>query len=259
MNRDSIQQILARRLPTGITADLDFERWLEPLMRRVQVAAQRVNHDVREALRSARDRILEREGGTRTVWHVTGTDGRSLMKSMTSVRSKLGRELCRRESDGRLPKGRMSLDQVEKLLLSFGDLGRFRVVCDLSMDVKEALEELLQVEQQLLIGRYEVRGFKDFVYDLDLREPARGHRAQQFTVEVEEDGYPVLVEIQLMTLLQNAWDRRNHPLYEWHREGGSLPVELHVNDVALAETLHLVDEQATRNWRRFLEIRRSSE
>ena len=80
--------------------------------------------------------------GDRDVWFVTGTDGQSLMKSVASVRSKLGRELCKRETKDRLPDGRMSLDQVEKLLLWFGDLGRFRVVCDLSLDVKEARKVL---------------------------------------------------------------------------------------------------------------------
>ncbi len=256
---NSTQQTLAMRLPVRIGVDRGFARWLEPLMHRIQVAALRVNDDVRKALESARERILEREGGRRTVWFVTGTDGKSLMKSITSIRSKLARKLCEREDAGRLPEGRMSLDQVEKLLLTFGDLGRFRIVCDLSLDVKKAME-VLQAEESLLLGRYPVRKYKDFVYNLELRRPARGHRAQQLTVEVEEDGHPVLVEIQLMTLLQDAWDRRNHPLYEWQRDRESdlLPPELRINDAALAETLHLVDEQATRNWQEFLAIRRGS-
>lgn len=252
-----IEQILSERLPEEIAAFRDFERWFEPLKLRVEVAVWRVHADVTAALEAARQRVLKREGGLRDVWFVTGTDGKSLMKSVGSVRSKLGRELCELDEEERLPAGRLSLDQIEKLVLSFRDLGRFRVVCDLSLDVEEAMEVLLPQPEEDLLGRYPRCGpIKDFTYDLELRRPARGHRARQFTVEVEEDGDSVRVEIQLMTLLQNAWDRRNHPLYEWDREGGSLPARLLVNDVALAETLHLVDEQAARNWQEFLEIRK---
>ncbi len=252
-----IQQTLTKRLPKRIRAFRDFEGWFGPLSRRVQVAAAMVNHDVRAALESAKERVFEREAVEREVWFVTGTE--ESLKSVASIRSKLGRELCEREDDGRLPEGRMSLDQIEKLLLTFGDLGRFRIVCDLSLDVEEALRVLLP-QPQMLLGRYPLCGeIKDFIYDLDLRRPARGHRARQFTVEVQEADGSLRVEIQLMTLLQNAWDQRNHPLYEWQREGGPLPARLRVNDVALAETLHLVDEQATRNWREFLEIKRGSE
>ena len=251
-----VQQILMERLPEGIRSARAFEGWFRPLMHRIQVAALRVNNDVRAALESAREQILEREGGHRDVWFVTGTDGKSLMKSVASVRSKLGRDLREMEDKGRLSGGRMSLDQVEKLLLAFGDLGRFRIVCDLSLDVEQALRVLIPDTGRLL-GRYPLCGeIKDFIYDLNLRRPARGHRARQFTVEVQDAGRSLRVEIQLMTLLQNAWDRRNHPLYEWDREGGELPVRLRVNDVALAETLHLVDEQATRNWLEFLEMRK---
>jgi hypothetical protein len=55
-----------------------------------------------------------------------------------------------------------------------------------------------------------------------------------------------------MTLLQAAWDQRNHPMYDLLREGNDLSDRLIINDVALAETLHLVDQQANRNWVTFI-------
>lgn len=254
-----VQQILSDRLPDEIRAARDFERWFEPLKLRVTVAVQTAHDAVMKALEAERELVCEHEGGSRTIWSVTGTDGKSLMKSVASVRTKLGRELCEREAKERLPPGRMSIDQIEKILLDFGDLGRFRIVCDLSLDVEKALRVLIPKPRKTLLGRFPLRGkIKDFTYDFELRRLARGHRAKQFTVKVEEDGQVILVEIQIMTLLQNAWDRRNHPIYEWEREGGSLPARLRVNDVALAEALHLVDEQATRNWREFLRIRKRS-
>ena len=71
-------------------------------------------------------------------------------------------------------------------------------------------------------------------------------------MKVLEGDRTIHIEVQLMTLLQHAWDRRNHPMYEWTREGGELSARLLINDVALAETLHLVDEQASTNWKLFL-------
>ena len=60
-----------------------------------------------------------------------------------------------------------------------------------------------------------------------------------------------------MTLLQHAWDRRNHPFYECIREGEIIETELIVNDFACAETLHLVDQQADRNWELFLKVKKN--
>ena len=108
-----------------------------------------------------------------------------------------------------------------------------------------------------LLGRYPIAdSVKDYVRDLSLRHPARGHRAVQFAVRVPPQN--LLVEIQLMTLLQNAWDCRNHPLYEWSREGGPLPVDLSLRDVALAESLYLLDHQATQNFRTFLRLKKKN-
>lgn len=221
------------------------------------VAVQQVHAAVQARLEEERKRLLEKEGATRPVWQVTGTDGSSLLKSASSARSKLGREISALETASKLPKGSLSLDQVEHLLLGFPDLGRFRIVCDFTCDVDCARKALLPGKPPSLLGRYRLAGaLKDYVYDLDLRRPARGHRAFQFAVEVPSDGGRLLVEIQLMTLLQAAWDRRNHPLYEWSREGGVTPAPLVVQDVALAEALHLVDAQATLNWQEFVRLRK---
>jgi uncharacterized protein len=185
------------------------------------VAVQQVHAAVQARLEEERKRLLEKEGATRPVWQVTGTDGSSLLKSATSARSKLGREISTLETAGKLPRGSLSLDQVEHLMLSFPDLGRFRIVCDFTCDVDCARKTLLTGKPPSLLGKYRLGGaIKDYVYDLDLRRPARGHRAFQFAAEVPSDGGHLLVEVQLMTLLQAAWDRRNHPLYEWSREGG---------------------------------------
>jgi len=257
--------MLSRKLPEQIRSVDEFEAWYHSqILPAVQVATARVLHEVTYALTTHRCQIQEGENSHRQVWHIFPQGEGEMTKSVSSLQSKIGRELCQREDEGRLIKGELSGDQVTLMVLDFPDLGRFRIVCDFSSDVLQILEVLIHDEQERLLGRYPIRGqVKDYVFNLDLRHPGRGHRARQFAVRVDDDaqepGPPIHVEIQLMTRLQHDWDQRNHPMYEWTREGGRLPDELVINDVALAETLHLVDEQAARNWRYFLSHREADE
>ncbi len=94
---------------------------------------------------------------------------------------------------------------------------------------------------------------KDFVRDVNRRAPLLGHRAVQFTV-LRED---VRTEIQIMTSLQHAWDRRNHCFYEWLREGngGEATLDLRIDDHAVAEALHVADQMADHNFASFLTMR----
>lgn len=251
-----VRDLLKEKLPEEIQTAEGFARWFEPWRERVMVAVKEIHEAVGRRLDEERRRILATEGFSRRVWEVTGTDGRSLLKSPESARSKLGRELQNQQRNGRLLDGRLSLDQVERLLLRFPDLGRFRVVCDFSCDVRAARRALLTRKPPILLGRYPLTAPpKDYVHDAGLRRPTRGHRAFQFAVRVPAERN-IQVEIQLMTVLQAAWDLRNHPVYEWSRDGGELPDPLVLRDVALAEALYLVDLQATANWQRFVRARR---
>jgi ppGpp synthetase/RelA/SpoT-type nucleotidyltranferase len=252
---EPLADLLDRMLPDPIRSEQGFARWFEPWRRRITVAVTEVHGAVDARLDEERQRVYGQEGVLRPVWQVTGTDGASLLKSAASVRSKLGREIRSREKRRELPDGRLSLEQVEKLLLGFPDLGRFRVLCDYTSDVERARKVLMTRKPPTLLGRYPIPDrIKDYAGDLSLRHPARGHRAVQFAVRVPPQN--LLVEIQLMTLLQAAWDCRNHPFYEWSRDGGPLPVDLTLRDVALAESLYLLDHQATQNFRAFLRLKK---
>ena len=159
-----------------------------------------------------------------------------------------------------LLKGRLSHAQVEELVRGLPDLGRFRIVCDFLDDLDLAQRILVPDPRRGVLGQYPLVGkVKNYLYDLDLRHPARGHRAVQFAAQVDEGEHSVQVEVQMMTWLQDVWDRRNHPIYEWSRVGGKLPARLVVGDIALAEGLYLLDLQASRNWRSFLALRRRKE
>jgi len=238
-------------LPAEIADPDDFDTWFELIRQDAQVAVTQVYNAVSSALDAKTEVLRAEEGCNRAVWTLTDTTG--LIKTTASVRSKLFRELAKVQT-GTLP----SLHEVEQRVVGFPDLGRFRIVCDFASDIQCALRVLLDKGRRVLLSQYPLRGpVKNYALDLHLRRPDRGHRAYQFAVRVP-DTRQCSVEIQLMSLLQDAWDRRNHPMYEWTREGGRLPGRLVLSDVALAETLYLVDEQAKRNWRAFLRVRRSS-
>lgn len=145
-------------------------------------------------------------------------------------------------------------------VLELGDLARFRVVATLKCDVTRCRKALLSADAKRFLGRYDVHKFKDFVRDEGLRKPLVGHRALQVVVGVPCDGVVVRVEVQIMTLLQHVWDRRNHAMYEWLREregrGDEEVDELRIDDHSVAESLHALDALADHNFKRFLALRR---
>jgi ppGpp synthetase/RelA/SpoT-type nucleotidyltranferase len=243
-----------RALPGVLRTESHFENWIEPLKRNIQIAVHEVEDQVRAVLDGMARDISGRESCRRTVYEIF-KGGKSPTKSASSIRSKIGRTLL---EDG-VPRRTLSPAQVRRMILRFPDLGRFRIVCALSSDVEEALLALLGAKQKRLARCYPVVvKVKDYVEDLSKRSPSSGHRAKQFAVAVRTGpgAEIVRVEIQLMTTVQHAWDQRNHPIYEWTREGDKLPDHLVIRDVALAETLYLVDQQASQNWRDILDWRK---
>ena len=262
MNSSLIESILEKYLPANIRNAESFDAWFTSFLFNLEIAAQKVSDRIEIELDELRQMIQEKESTKRQVWVSTMGPAHQLIKSTRSIRSKLGRELLEEEKNSTPLKETLSLSQVEAKVFDFPDLGRFRILCDLSSDAALLMNKLLGDEWEgksglMLLGEFEVNGVvKDFVLSLPRRNPAKGHRARQFTVKSRENGKAYLIEIQVMTLLQDAWDRRNHPIYEFAREKGELPDTLIISDVALAETLYIVDEQASRNWSDFLEVKK---
>lgn len=251
-----IDDVMNRFMPAGLATTEALEACLAPMLLDLPGRAEELLDAVKAALDAERNRIIEDEGGARPVWDYF-RGGEQVAKSVASIRSKLGRDILKAVIRGGLPTRPLTEDEVVERVLSFPDLGRFRVICDFSADADRAVRVLLGEEHRVLLERFPLRGvFKDYVFDLSKRDPAKGHRARQFSVMVRGRRHQYGVEIQVMTLLQHAWDRRNHPVYEWSREGGELPDDFVLRDVATAETLFLVDEQASRNWASFVETRR---
>jgi len=240
-----LEAVVAAHFPRHLAPHRAFDDWFQPIIELVQPGALDLVHVLKHRLTTERRALQAEEGLERDAWSVFGEH--PFTKSPDSVRSKLGRNLLDGPGSGRLSEA-----ALERRVLALSDLARCRVVCSLALDVRRLLRVLLQGEE--FLGAYRLDApVKDYVYVPALRRVLRGHRARQFSVEVPTlDGRTFHFEIQLMTTLQHAWDRRNHPLYEQTREGEPLSARLQVDDFSCAETLHVVDQQADRNWERFL-------
>lgn len=161
------------------------------------------------------------------------------LKSSASVQRKLAADFEKH------PMETLTEAALRAAVLGLADLGRFRVVGSLPRDVETIKKVLLKLDG----ASTEV---KDFVRDTALRKPLLGHRAIQFRVTRQG----ISAEIQIMTHLQHVWDRRNHCLYEWTREGGGDDaLDLRLDDHALAEALYVVDRMADQNFSTLLSLR----
>lgn len=250
-----LESIITACLPASLVNRAAFDDFFEDIKQSVQPAAMGIVAALGGILKRESQSVKDHESPARDCWWLFGDE--QPVKSSPSARSKLARELDeRREASGTMP-ARLTEDQLNSRILNFTDLGRCRIVCTFNRDAAHLLSVL--VANGLFLGKYQLRDpVKDFIFDPDRRDGLKGHRARQFSVWAPTvDGGEFGFEVQLMTVLQHAWDRRNHPLYEWAREGNDLPTELKVNDFACAEALHLVDQQADRNWEAFLEHTRT--
>jgi ppGpp synthetase/RelA/SpoT-type nucleotidyltranferase len=244
-------------LPGELVDDRAFEALFESIAEDVNVALSAVFSATNDALDRLSAECARDEGVRRTLHQPFSYDSKKFTKSWSSARDKLLRE--------RGAEPFTSRDEVATALRAFSDLGRFRVVFTLLSDVTRALDAWLSDAKSggRYLDRYTVVDFKDFVFDLErinkMRMRGGGHRARQFSVRVEDNVLePVNIEIQLMTVLQHAWDQRNHPLYEMLRAGGALSPQAQLSDLAMSETLYLLDCEADRVWLSVLEERKKA-
>jgi ppGpp synthetase/RelA/SpoT-type nucleotidyltranferase len=255
---NGINRVVENVFPESLISYDLFEEWWNSIAELISPDAMDTVSLLTEELNKEKSKIQADEGVSREFCFLFGNG--NPVKSSESCRSKLARDFIT-EGIAR----RVSEDELRSRIFKFSDLGRVRVVCTFNKDALHLQKSLFTAPSKvsnrsnssgrLFLGKYRCpKGVKDFIFDPEKRHGLKGHRARQFSVRVPVKGEDIEFgfEIQLMTLLQNAWDRRNHPFYEKVRENMDLSTELMVNDFSCAETLHLVDQQADRNWNKFL-------
>lgn len=246
-----LEDLIAKRFPEGLCDERAFEEHFEILLDDVRGFATDLVEELETRLTEEATTMHAREGIERDHWWLFGDE--EPVKSAGSARSKVARDLEAEEGERAAEGPRFTEEELDDLLFGLSDLARCRVICVLEQDLRHLQTELF--DENEFLGRYRRRAIKDFVWDPRQRGGLRGHRALQFSVWAGVAPREFSFEVQLMTTLQHAWDRRAHPLYEQTREGAKLPDELVVNDFACSEALHLVDQQGARNWEAFLRWR----
>lgn len=119
------------------------------------------------------------------------------------------------------------------------DILRFRILCNYLHDV-EQMKNILPKEMEPHLQVYKEP--KDFI-KLDPEMRKKGHRAVHFIFQAHHNQRKYLFEVQLMTLLQNAWDRKDHSIvYESKRTGNVVPLEVKMRSYAMSEMLYVADD-----------------
>lgn len=238
-----------------------FLDWCSEICQTTQPAAADLVVWLNRKLDSEKSVCIENCSIARDYWELFGGNGNKAIKSEMSIRSKLARDISdEKEKEKETEERKETIESLRARILNFSDLGRVRIVADYASDITYLRKQLF--ENGKFLGIYNCpKKIKDFVFDHTKRDGLKGHRALQFSARVPIDGTNDFFnfEVQLMTRLQHAWDRRNHPFYEWQRDsldwtGNSKAVKLAVDDFACAETLHLVDRQADLNWQRLKKL-----
>lgn len=250
-----IENVIHRLFPDSLIDVRTFEDWCCNIREGAQSGAANLISLLEKRLVRGKNECRTVSGLSRDYWELFGGEGDKTIKSVASIRSKLARDLM----DEKITAPKETEASLQQKILEFSDLGRVRIVADFPSDVAYLQEKLFSGGK--FLEKYDCpKGVKDFVFDPSKRDGLKGHRALQFSARVPfDDTSDFGFEVQLMTRLQHAWDRRNHPFYEWQREepgwnNNQAAIELAVNDFACAEALHLVDRQADQNWQQLQKL-----
>ncbi len=129
---------------------------------------------------------------------------------------------------------------LDNFLEAMEDIIRFRILCNYLCDV-DRITGILPGQMTRL--NYEIIGEpKDFINKAP-EERKKGHRAVHFIFKATFNMQVYLFEVQIMTLLQNAWDRKDHSIvYEHKRIGKEIPLKTRMRSYAMSEMLYVADD-----------------
>jgi ppGpp synthetase/RelA/SpoT-type nucleotidyltranferase len=171
-------------------------------------------------------------------------DAGNIVKSPESILEKMAREWHRPTEMA--PK--VGFDNLSEL----NDIGRFRIVANFLSDVvaiQRALEEPysrpgspISPSQRELKQQYQLRSnaFEDVIH----LHPARRSKGERCLKGIfyPRDRSELKVEVQVVTILQEAWDKKDHFLIYEPRRAGEIVDEQDEREIyAMSETLYIAD------------------
>lgn len=125
-------------------------------------------------------------------------------------------------------------------LTDMEDLIRFRILCNYLVDLDTVVDIL---KGALPKAGLKIRSKPKDKIRLRPEQRVGGHRAIHFVCVFDGDDRPFLFEIQVMTLLAAAWDKKDHELiYRRKRNGEEVPVEHEMKSFAASELLFVADD-----------------
>jgi ppGpp synthetase/RelA/SpoT-type nucleotidyltranferase len=139
-------------------------------------------------------------------------------------------------------KGKEPIKHDPKDFLStMPDLIRFRILCNYLSDIKwfdKKIQDFAKKSKHIKLLKW-----NDYI-ETPFPQRRVGHRALQYVFEYLHDTRTALFEVQLMTQLEHAWDKKDHHLiYEYDRidQGVRIPLHLRNRMAAMSEVLYVAD------------------
>lgn len=168
-------------------------------------------------------------------------DATHTIKSSASIIDKIIRS--RLEAEKKKQKGESyQAWGLDNFVQEMADLARFRIVCNFLTDVYEVAECIRRIET--IIKFFEEFDFKD-----GIRQHRRISGERSVKIILRQRNPPRLfLEIQIMTQLQEAWDKKDHYLvYEKRRSSSksdedNFPNYLDAKMSAMADLLYIADD-----------------
>jgi ppGpp synthetase/RelA/SpoT-type nucleotidyltranferase len=125
----------------------------------------------------------------------------------------------------------------EKFAITLKDLARFRVVVNFLGDVDMAVNAIEKCEP--------IQSLFDIEKKETINDPLKGRLSGERSIKLllREKEQNIYIEIQIMTMFQEAWDKKDHPLvYEDTRIDEKVLPELKALSLITSELLYTADK-----------------
>ncbi|MCK4576669.1 hypothetical protein KAU34_09700, partial [candidate division WOR-3 bacterium] len=140
----------------------------------------------------------------------------------------------------KIERRKYNISDFEK---GMSDIFRFRITCNYLSDVRKLVKKIRNSKK--ISDTFTIDSDEDKIVDMRVKEPnkVKGVRCHVFGFKVKNTSDCPTIELQIMTMLQEAWDKKDHYLiYEPERKGIKVSHEGKLKMQAMSELLYVADE-----------------